>query len=140
MSESPRHDEVVAESPILTREVASFSKQSASALKAELGLRPNDLLVGIPASEANRLGLTHGEEIKVTTDGQSLLFNGQTIKTVTHTPAGVLRKIALSKGIRGATGLKDHRETGTGKADSVTLQVIMIGDQKAVLLRTPTIS
>ena len=132
---TPHEDEVVPEVPSITKEVVSFSVDSAAALKAELGLSDNDLLVGIPAAEAANLGLTHGEEIKVTVDGEHLLFEHTGVRIVTHGPKGDLSKIGLSKGIRKATGLRDHRETGTDTPDTVTLKVVMVGEHKAVLLK-----
>lgn len=131
----PQEDEVVPEGPSITKEVVSFSVDSATALKAELGLGSSDLLVGIPVAEAARLGLTHGEDIKVTVDGENLLFEHTGVKIVTRTPKGDLTKIGLSKGIRRATGFQDHRETGTEIPDTVTLKVIMVGEHKAVLLK-----
>ena len=44
-------------------------------------------------------------------------------------------KNRLIKGIRKATGLRDHRETGTDTPDTVTLKVVMVGEHKAVLLK-----
>ena len=80
---TPHEDEVVPEGPSITKEVVSFSVDSAAALKAELGLSDNDLLVGIPRRSTN-LGLTHGEEIKVTVDGEHLLFEHTGVRIVTH--------------------------------------------------------
>lgn len=129
--------EVVPEGPSITREVVSFSTDSATALKAELGLGSNDLLVGIPAAEAAKLGLAHGEDVKVTVDGEHFLFEKTGVKVVVRTPRGDLTKIGLSKGIRRATGFQDHRETGTETPDTVTLKVVMVGDKKAVWLTKP---
>lgn len=132
---SPSEDEVIPENPSITRDVVSFSPESAKALKAELGLDSSDLLVGIPAGEADRLGLHHGDDVKVTSDGQNLLLGATRMRVVNHTQKGALTKVGLSRGIREAVGLQDHRETGTDKPDSVTLTVIMVGDRKAVLLK-----
>jgi hypothetical protein len=144
-SETPGEEEVVPEGPSITQEVVSFSPASAAALKAELGLGSNDLLVGVPAAEAGNLGLTHGETVKVTLDGNHLIFEGTGVKVVTHTPNGDLTKdltrIGLSKGIRKVAGFKDHRESerktadgSDGIPDTVTLKVVMVGDKKAVWL------
>lgn len=121
--------EIVPEYPVITRYVASFSVPSAEALKAELGLSGRDLLVGIPTSKAASLGLAHGEVIRVTADGKTVVMGERNIRVVTRTPKGSLTNIGISKGIRDPLGLKDHE-------DKVPFTVVMIDGQKTIWIKT----
>ena len=127
--------EVVPEYPTFSAPVASFSPESADALKIALGIGSNDLLVGIPEVFAPQLGLNHGDTVSVSTDGTTIILGGKQIRVVTRTPKGPLTKCGVSKGIRKVTGLQDHRETGTGTAETIPFTVVTIDGEKAVWLK-----
>jgi len=127
--------EAVSEYPTFTREVASISPESFAKLKEELGMGPGDMLVGLPAEAAAQYELSHGDEVLTSKDGKTVMFEGKTVRVVTATPKGPLTKCMLSKAIRQETGLKDHRETGTGKAEMVPFTLVIIGGKKILWLK-----
>jgi|WetSurMetagenome_2_1015567.scaffolds.fasta_scaffold286663_2 hypothetical protein len=127
--------EAVREYPTFVKEVASFSPESAKILKQELGMGDKDLIVGLPEDVARQFELKHGESVTLSVDGKAVLLEERNNRLVTSTPKGPLTKCALSKGIRKETGLKDHRETGTGKAEMIPFTMVVIGGRKVLWLK-----
>ncbi len=95
-----------------------------------------DLLVGLPPDIATQFEMHHGDKIRLSADGKTILLGDGTIHLVTSTLKGQLTRVAISKMIRQTTGLKDHRETGTDKAELVPFTVVTIDGQKVLWLKT----
>lgn len=130
--------EVLSEYPTFAKEVASISVESAKALKAELGLQDEDLLVGLPVDVAEKFRMAHGDAILLTTDGQTVILSERAVRVITRTTKGTLaKKLALSKGIRTVTGFKDHREGENAQADTCKFTIVEINGQKAIRLMKP---
>lgn len=127
--------EVVREYPTFLKPVASISEDSATALKKEFKIGPSDLIVGVPSEAAEEFGLAHGDTVRITTDGTTIILGDRQIRLATCTPKGNLTKCMLSFGIRKVTGLKDHRETSTGSAETVPFTVVVIGGERAIWLK-----
>jgi len=127
--------EAVAEKPTFKSEVVSFSPETAKKIKERVGLGSDGLLAGVPPAIAEKLGISDAEDIQVTSDGQTVLLADRQIKAVTSTPNGALTKLGLSKGIRTAVGLHDHRETGEDGGDVVSYTVVTINDKKTLWLK-----
>lgn len=128
--------EVIPEYPTFTKKVASVSPNSAKELKKELGISNNDLLVGLPADIASQFGFNHGDKIQIAKDGATIFLGNREIRLVTSTPKGPLTKFMLSKEIRDNTKLQDHRETGTGKPDTVPVTVVKIDGKEVLWIKT----
>lgn len=128
--------EIVPEYPVFVRDVASISPESATALKREFGISDNDLIVGMPAHYALMLGgLEHGQRVQLSLDGQTLFLGDREIRFATGTRKGPLTKFMFSRGIRQRSGLQDHRETGTEKADLVPVTAVKIGGQTVLWIK-----